>query len=115
MRFSAILAKFSSWKEGARQYFAFLTPAMSKGASSAALEQFGAEGKSKYATSASPFELTGPRFALVLAAMVVAAFPDIVFGSASFVFRDYGLFGYPLAHYHRECFWRGEIPLWNPL
>jgi hypothetical protein len=20
-----------------------------------------------------------------------------------------------MAHYHRECFWRGEIPLWNPL
>src|SRR5229473_779115 len=25
-----------------------------------------------------------------------------------------GFFGYPLAHYHRESFWRGEIPLWNP-
>lgn len=29
--------------------------------------------------------------------------------------RDYGVFGYPLAHYHRESFWAGEIPLWNPL
>jgi hypothetical protein len=47
--------------------------------------------------------------------MILATFPDIVLGSASFVFRDYALFGYPLAHYNRECFWRGEIPLWNPL
>ena len=31
------------------------------------------------------------------------------------IFRDYGLFGYPLAFYHRESFWRGEVPLWNPL
>lgn len=29
--------------------------------------------------------------------------------------RDFGVFGYPLAHYHREAFWAGEIPLWNPL
>ena len=26
-----------------------------------------------------------------------------------------GQFGYPLAQFHREAFWRGEIPLWNPL
>ncbi|HEY0454891.1 MAG TPA: YfhO family protein, partial [Verrucomicrobiae bacterium] len=30
-------------------------------------------------------------------------------------FRDFGLFGFPLAHYARESFWRGEVPLWNPL
>ncbi len=36
-------------------------------------------------------------------------------GSGSFVLRDYGVFGYPIAHYHRECFWNGELPLWNPL
>jgi hypothetical protein len=25
-----------------------------------------------------------------------------------------GQFGYPLAQFHREAFWRGEIPFWNP-
>ena len=25
-----------------------------------------------------------------------------------------GQFGYPLAQFHRESFWRGEIPFWNP-
>ncbi len=54
------------------------------------------------------------RFALLLALLIVAAFPQIVFGFHSFAYRDYGLFGYPIAHYHRDCFWRGEIPLWNP-
>jgi hypothetical protein len=39
----------------------------------------------------------------------------VLLGSASFVLRDFSVFGYPIAHYHRECFWRGELPLWNPL
>ncbi|MEQ2007866.1 MAG: hypothetical protein ABMA26_13800, partial [Limisphaerales bacterium] len=39
----------------------------------------------------------------------------MLLGSASFVLRDFSVFGYPIAHYHRECFWRGELPLWNPL
>jgi hypothetical protein len=46
--------------------------------------------------------------------LIFVAYPQVVTGFHSFVFRDYGLFGYPLAHYHKECFWRGEIPLWNP-
>jgi hypothetical protein len=36
-------------------------------------------------------------------------------GLATFFFRDFGLFSYPLAYYFKECFWRGELPLWNPL
>jgi len=59
--------------------------------------------------------LTPPRFAILLALLVMAAFPDVIFGAKTFFFRDYSMFGYPLAHYHREAFWRGEIPLWNPL
>src|SRR3954462_5964594 len=59
--------------------------------------------------------LTPWRFALLLLLLILAAFPELVFGAKTFLFRDYSLFGYPLAHYHRECFWRGEIPLWNPL
>jgi hypothetical protein len=59
--------------------------------------------------------LTPGRFALILAALICAAFPDVIFGAKSFFFRDYSLFGYPLAHYHRENFWHGQVPLWNPL
>src|SRR5258706_9685167 len=59
--------------------------------------------------------LTPKRFSLLVAMFIVALFPGILFGTQSFYFRDYGIFGYPLASYHRECFWRGELPLWNPL
>ena len=58
---------------------------------------------------------TSPRFAVLLALFIVAMFSDVIFGGRTFIFRDFGLFGYPLAGYHRESFWRGEIPLWNPL
>jgi hypothetical protein len=59
--------------------------------------------------------MTPRHFALLLAALVAAAWPDVLLGTGSFGLRDYSVFGYPLAHYHRECFWRGELPLWNPL
>lgn len=55
------------------------------------------------------------RFAAILAALIVACFPNVIFGLETFYFRDFGAFGYPLAAFHREAFWRGEIPLWNPL
>src|SRR5262245_19680061 len=55
------------------------------------------------------------RFSLLIGLLLFAAYPDVITGSRAFVFRDFGLYGYPMAHYHRECFWRGEIPLWNPL
>jgi len=59
--------------------------------------------------------LTPGRFALVLAGLIAAFFPDVLFAGKTFVFRDYGIFTYPLAYYQRESFWHGEIPLWNPL
>jgi hypothetical protein len=59
--------------------------------------------------------LTPRRFAGLLALLVLASFPEVALGLKSFVHRDFGLFGYPIAHYHRDCFWRGELPLWNPL
>lgn len=59
--------------------------------------------------------MTPGRFAALLGFLVAAAFPAVLLGSQTFVFRDYGLFGYPLAFFHRESFWRGELPLWNPL
>ncbi|HYE30751.1 MAG TPA: hypothetical protein VEH27_04940 [Methylomirabilota bacterium] len=57
------------------------------------------------------------RSSLVLAAFAVLAgllYPDILFGLKSFVLRDYGIFGYPLAAHQRHAFWSGELPLWNP-
>ena len=59
--------------------------------------------------------LSGPRFALVLGLLVFAAFPLVSLGLRTFVFRDFGLFSYPVAFFARESFWRGELPLWNPL
>jgi len=55
------------------------------------------------------------RFAGLLVLFIIASFPQILWGLRTFVVRDFGNFSYPLAHYLRECFWRGEIPLWNPL
>lgn len=58
---------------------------------------------------------TPKRFAVFLALLVVVAFPQVIFGGSAFFLRDFGMFGYPIAHHHREAFWRGEIPLLNPL
>jgi len=58
--------------------------------------------------------LTPGRFLVLLALCLLAAFPEVVLGSHTFYYRDFGHFAYPLAQYHRDCFWRGEIPLWNP-
>jgi hypothetical protein len=55
------------------------------------------------------------RFALLLALIILAMFADVILGGRTFIVRDFGLFGYPLACYHRESFWRGELPFWNPL
>ena len=51
----------------------------------------------------------------MLALFIIAAFPDVIFGGRTFFYRDFGIFGYPLAFHHRESFWNGEVPLWNPL
>lgn len=59
--------------------------------------------------------LTTGRFALVLGVLVLALYPGAILGGSTFYYRDFGIFGYPLAYFHRESFWRGEIPLWNPL
>ena len=53
-------------------------------------------------------------FGTLLALLVFASFPQVILGLETFVVRDYGFFAYPLAHFQRECFWRGEIPFWNP-
>ena len=43
------------------------------------------------------------------------SFADITLGLGTFALGDFDVFGYPLAHHHRESFLRGEMPLWNPL
>src|SRR6266481_472409 len=58
--------------------------------------------------------LSPVRFALILGALVFVSFPQVLLGLETFVFRDFGLFGYPLAYFQRQCFWRGELPFWNP-
>jgi hypothetical protein len=58
---------------------------------------------------------TPKRFAWLLGLLICATYPDVVIGSGTFFHRDFALFGYPLAAHHRECFWRGELPLWTPL
>jgi hypothetical protein len=59
--------------------------------------------------------LTVRHFAWLLLALVAASFPQVITGRQTFVYRDFGIFSYPLAFHFRECFWRGEWPLWNPL
>jgi hypothetical protein len=59
--------------------------------------------------------LTPARFAGILALLIVVCFPSVVLGLEAFVYEDMGQFAYPVASFFRESFWRGEIPLWNPL
>jgi len=59
--------------------------------------------------------LTPRRFAALLGVLIFAVYPEVLTGQATFFHRDFAVFGYPLAFYHRESFWRGEMPLWNPL
>ena len=58
--------------------------------------------------------LTLPRFAILLAVLLLASFPDVIFGWRSFFTRDFANFGYPLAWHVQQSYRAGEIPLWNP-
>src|SRR5688572_13879556 len=70
----------------------------------------------------SPATRTGPgrteigrgAFTLLLAGFLLLCFPQVLAGLKTFVYRDFGLFSYPLAYHWRESFWAGELPLWNP-
>ena len=59
--------------------------------------------------------LTAPKFATGLALLIVVLFPDLLAGGKTFFFRDFGIFTLPNAAFERDSFWRGELPLWNPL
>jgi len=71
-------------------------------------------GLSQRAGTAPDPGFTAGRFALLFGLLIFAAFPQVMLGLQTFVVRDFGFFAYPLAYYQRECFWRGELPLWNP-
>lgn len=58
---------------------------------------------------------TPGRFAALLGVLIFLTFFNVVTGQETFFYRDFGVYTYPVAQYQRECFWRGELPLWNPL
>ena len=58
---------------------------------------------------------TPGRLALGIGLLLFALYPGVLLGSHTFFYQDFGLFTYPVAHYTHESFWRGELPLWNPL
>jgi hypothetical protein len=53
-------------------------------------------------------------FGIFLALALFACFPSVWLGAESFFARDYGVLAFPNISFQRECFWRGELPLWNP-
>jgi hypothetical protein len=55
------------------------------------------------------------RFCGLIAVLLALCFARVVVGLETFVYADFGQFAYPAASYARDCFWRGELPLWNPL
>jgi len=55
----------------------------------------------------------GP-FGIFLLLALFACFPSVWLGTESFFARDYGVLAYPNISFQRECFWRGELPMWNP-
>lgn len=58
---------------------------------------------------------TAGRLVLLLALLIFAAWPEVILGTHSFFYRDFGLFTYPVAWHLRSAVWQGELPLWNPL
>lgn len=54
-------------------------------------------------------------FAGVLLLLTLVCHHPVFLGSETFVLRDFGLFGYPLAHHVKESLLAGQVPLWNPL
>lgn len=65
--------------------------------------------------SASDGWLTPLRFGIFLALAFILIFPSVIVGSETFFYRDFGVIAYPVIVHHQDSFWRGELPLWNPL
>jgi len=53
-------------------------------------------------------------FVCFLAVLIFGVYPEIILGTKTFAFRDFGLFGYAMAHYHRGSCLTGSLPFWNP-
>ena len=51
---------------------------------------------------------------LLLAAIVTALFPDVLFLGNNFYVRDLFVYHFPMKHVVREIVSRGEFPWWNP-
>ncbi|MDX1950762.1 MAG: hypothetical protein SFY81_01180 [Verrucomicrobiota bacterium] len=51
---------------------------------------------------------------LLLALLLLLAFPGPMLGYHTFFYRDFGVMGYPTVDYHKNSLWSGELPLWNP-
>ncbi|MDE3065909.1 MAG: YfhO family protein, partial [Verrucomicrobiota bacterium] len=58
---------------------------------------------------------TPGRLAGLILLLLFAMHPGVLLGTHSFFFSDFGVFTYPVAYYAHESFWRGQVPLWNPL
>jgi len=54
------------------------------------------------------------RLLSLLGLLLLISFPGIVLGTHAFVYRDAGLFSYPVAYYLRDSLRHGQWPLWNP-
>ncbi len=50
----------------------------------------------------------------LLAFLICATYPEIIFKGHVFVYRDAGIFNYPTHYFARESWRSGEVPLWNP-
>jgi len=59
--------------------------------------------------------LSPGRFALGLAVLIFAAFPQVLLGLRTFVVRDFGFFVYPLAYIPTRMFWHGQFAVVEPL
>lgn len=67
---------------------------------------------SAFATSL--VKISPRQFAAGLAVLFLLTFPDFFLLHQTFVYRDFGAFGYPLAFQVQESWREGVIPLWNP-
>ncbi|HIG28910.1 MAG TPA: hypothetical protein EYQ50_14390 [Verrucomicrobiales bacterium] len=50
----------------------------------------------------------------LITGILILLFGDVLLGLHTFFYRDFGIFGYPLAHFVKESYLNGEFPLWNP-
>jgi hypothetical protein len=54
------------------------------------------------------------RINLILGVAVLATFPMVLLDYQTFIARDFGVFGFPFAHYLKDSWLQGEMPLWDP-